>query len=97
MQTLKKTISDGWSETRPECNSAILEYWNHRDELSAEQGLIFRGQKIVVPKSMREEMLRQVHTGHLGVTKTLERPKTTSYGQACQSKLQSTYFNVLCA
>ena len=75
MQTLKKTVVDGWSETRPECHSAILEYWNHRDELSVEQGLIFRGQKIVVPKSMREEMLRQVLTGHLGVTKTLERAK----------------------
>ena len=75
MQTLKKTIVDGWSETRPECDSAILEYWNHRDELSVEQGLIFRGQKIVVPKSMRQEMLHQVHTGHLGVTKTFERAK----------------------
>ena len=75
MQTLKKTTVDGWSETRPECDSDILEYWNHRDELSVEQGLIFRGQKIVVPKSMREETLRQVHTGNLGVTKTPERAK----------------------
>ena len=68
MQTLKKTIVQGWPETRSTREPSVLEFWNHRDELSFEEGLIFRGQKIVIPKSLRAEMLKQVHTGHLGVT-----------------------------
>ena len=41
--------------------------------------LIFRGQKIVIPKSLRAKMLNQIHTGHLGVTKTLERAKDSIF------------------
>ena len=36
------------------------------------KGLIFRGQKIVIPKSLCAEMLKQAHKGHLCVTKTLD-------------------------
>ena len=75
MQALQNMIVQGWPETRSACEQSVLEYWNHRDEFSIEEGLIFRGQKIVIPKSLRAEMLKQVHTGHLGVTKTLERAK----------------------
>ena len=79
MQTLQNVILKGWPETRSDCDQLILEYWNHRDELSFEKGLIFRGQKIVIPKSLRAEMLNQIHTGHLGVTKTLERAKDSIF------------------
>ena len=64
MQTLQNAILKGWLETRYDCDQLILEYWNHRDELSFEKGLIFRGQKTFIPKSLRAEMLNQIHTGH---------------------------------
>ena len=58
MQALQNMIVQGWPETRSACEQSVLEYWNHRDELSIEEGLIFRGQKIVIPKSLRAEMLK---------------------------------------
>ena len=75
MQILQNAILKGWPETRSDCDQLILEDWNHRNELSFEKGLIFRGQKIVISKSLRAEMVNQIHTGPLGVTKTLERAK----------------------
>ena len=66
MQTLKSTILEGWSEERSSCKPNIVEYWNHRDELSVDDGLIFRGQTLIVPKQLRAEILVQVHKGHLG-------------------------------
>lgn len=45
------------------------------DELSVQNSLIFRGQRLVIPAGLCSEMLRQVHAGHLGVTKTIERAK----------------------
>lgn len=79
MQTLRNTIVQGWPETRSECEQAILEYWNHRDELAVEKGLKFRDQKIVIPRPLCAEMLKQFHTGHFGVTKTLERAKDSIF------------------
>ena len=79
MRTLQNAIFKGWPETQPDCNQLILEYWNHRDELPFVKGLIFQGQKIVIPESLRAEMLNQIHTGHLGVTKTLECAKDSIF------------------
>ena len=88
MQALQNMIVQGWPETRSSCEQSVLEYWNHRDELSIEEGLIFRGQKIVNPKPLRAEMLKQVHTGHLGVTKTLERAKDNIFWPGMAKEIQ---------
>ena len=76
MQILKKIILEGWPLMRSECHKDILEFWNHRDELSYEDNMIFRGHTILIPRSIRHEMITLLHTGHLGVTKTLEREIT---------------------
>ena len=75
MQILKKTIVEGWPSNRSDCRPEIVSYWNHRDELSWENNLCFRGQTLVVPRALRKHMIEQVHSSHLGVTKTLERAK----------------------
>ncbi|MCG8113106.1 MAG: Ty3/Gypsy family RNase HI domain-containing protein, partial [Candidatus Thiodiazotropha taylori] len=49
MQKLKQTIACGWPDLRAECDPEILDFWNHRDELSFEDDLIFRGQKLLIP------------------------------------------------
>jgi transposase InsO family protein len=75
MQTLKQTIQDGWPDSRTKCHQTILEFWNHRDELSCCDNLIFRGQTIVIPRSVRHDIIESVHQSHLGVEKTVRRAK----------------------
>ncbi|XP_060582493.1 uncharacterized protein K02A2.6-like [Ruditapes philippinarum] len=74
-QTLKQTIIDGWPESRHECPNSILEFWNHRDELSTVNDIIFRSQTLVIPSSLRTEMINAVYVGHMVVNKTLNRAK----------------------
>ena len=42
----------------------LQEFWNHRDALSIENGLIIFGNRIRVPNEMRAEMLQYIHEGH---------------------------------
>ena len=79
MQILKKTILEGWPEIRSECSPPILDFWNNRDELSAADALIFRGQTLLIPKSLRQQMIETVHTGHLGTQKSLQRAKDVMF------------------
>ena len=79
MRALKRTIIEGWPEMRSNCDPKVLDYFNHRDELSVEDGLIFRGQRIIVPASLRNETLSQIHKGHMGVTKSVERAKDSLF------------------
>ena len=53
--------------------------YNVREEMTVEDGLILKATRIVIPPSMRESTLHQLHEGHLGFTKCYNRAKQTVY------------------
>ena len=69
-QTLRRVIFSGWPATRQEIPAAVTPYWDARDELSTYNGIVYKGERIVIPYSMRPEMLRTLHTSHAGIVKT---------------------------
>jgi hypothetical protein len=56
LQDLVQVIQQGWPDKK-NCPAAVQEYFNHRDELTIMDGIVFKGEKIVVPPSLRKEML----------------------------------------
>ncbi|KAG1696931.1 hypothetical protein GQR58_006123 [Nymphon striatum] len=72
---LTEVIMSGWPKTRKECPISVAAFWNYRDELSVLDGLILEGQKIVIPSQMRPNILETLHSGHMGVEKTLARAR----------------------
>ena len=67
LSLLRETIMTGWPETHKDCPSSLHGYWNYRDELAVEDGLILKGTRIVVPKAMHPAMLEQLHYAHYGI------------------------------
>ena len=65
----------GWPETRSELNTNVQYFWNFRDKLSVYNDIIFKGERIVIPLSMRPEMLEKVHKSHLGIEKSRSRAR----------------------
>lgn len=53
LQTLKAVILTGWNERQYEVPVAVRDYWNIRDELTAPDGLIFKRNRVVIPKVLR--------------------------------------------
>nr|XP_054917162.1 uncharacterized protein K02A2.6-like [Dermacentor andersoni] len=45
-------------------------------ELSVVNGIVLKGSKVVIPKSMRQSILNRIHAGHLGLQKCKERART---------------------
>lgn len=76
---LSKTIIDGWPNMRQDCSPVIRDYWNCRAELSVVDDIIYKGSKIVVPSSLRKEMLKKIHAGHLGIEKCKRRAREVMY------------------
>ena len=72
---LQRIILSGWPDSSGQVHFNAQEFWNYRDELSVAHGLIVKGQKIVVPSSLRGEMVEKLHEGYLGINKTIARAR----------------------
>ena len=51
-----------------DCPSHLHGYWNYRDELTVANGLIFKGTRIIILKSL-QPVFAQLHYAHQGVEK----------------------------
>lgn len=75
LQQLKRVIQAGWPEDRKSLPVTLSQYFQIRGELVAEDGLIFRGDRLVIPKSLRKSVADQLHASHQGVASTLRRAR----------------------
>lgn len=73
--TVMKYVQNGWPDSRKDSHKNVDDYWNLRDELSIIDGIMFKGERIVVPEALRPEMLIKIHTSHLGIEKGLQRAR----------------------
>ena len=75
MIKLQETLKLGWPANRSQAPNELKPYWTFREELSEPHGIILKGEKIVIPKALRKEMLAKIHTSHLGMVKCKQRAK----------------------
>ena len=67
--TLVKTIVAGWPEDIKDIPKALHPYHNHHDVMTVEDGLILKGEALIIPPLEREKILQVIHEGHMGITK----------------------------
>ena len=76
---VSKLIITGWPDKQTKISEIVKPYWNFRDKLSILDGVVLKVNRVVVPKLMRNDVLKQIHEGHLGVTKCRLRACTSIY------------------
>ena len=79
LRSLSKIIVDGWPEDIKNVPNALRPYHTHRDVMTVEDGLILRGEALVIPPSEREKVLASIHKGHLGISKCQSRARHCVY------------------
>ena len=48
-------------------------YFSVKDDLCVLDDILFKGSRLVIPTSMREEMLKRIHIGHQSLSKAMTR------------------------
>ena len=72
-------INTGFPCHKKNLPTDLHEFWNHREALSIESGLITCGNRIIVPKEMRPKMLQYIHEGHQGKERCLLQARNTVF------------------
>ena len=74
-----KNIQIGWPEKKCEVLQGTRAYYNFCDKLSVQDDIIFKGERVVVPTVMRSEMLKKIHSSHIGTEGCLWRARETLF------------------
>ena len=76
---LTDLILTGWPNSMQDIPQHLHPYWCFRDELTILDGLIMKGNRVVIPTSMRSATLNRLHDAHQGLTSMLQRARRTVY------------------
>lgn len=67
LSQVKLFVLGGWPTKVGD--SKLKPYFDIRSELAVEDDLLVRGHKVVIPSSLRKQIIDELHKGHLGVQK----------------------------
>ena len=77
--SLKEVVYTGWPTAVKELPSLLRPYWTFREEISIEDSLLFKGHRIIIPRSLQSEILTKLHASHQGMEKTKLRARTSVF------------------
>ena len=93
LQQLKQTVITGWPERKYDCPHTITPYWNCRDEISVHDGILFKGERVIIPKKLQPKMLQIIHGAHLGVEKCKRRARDVLYWPGMNAQVEDMVLN----
>ena len=74
-QLLRHQISIGWPATTADIPTDLRKFATFADELIEADGLVFKGQRVVIPREARAIILQQIHSSHIGVNGCIRRAR----------------------
>ena len=69
----------GWPSQNSDTDLDVRAYYNVRHELTMQNGLVFKDNRIVVPTSVRKDIIATVHRSHQGIQGCIHRAKDAVY------------------
>ena len=86
LQRLACCIRDGgWQDDQA---SSVTAFKPIKDTLSTEDGILYKGEQIIVPRSLRAEVKQKLHAAHLGYDSMMRRARSTIYWPGMKDEIK---------
>ena len=94
MRHLIEAIHNGFNEAVQErLPAGLTDYWRHRGSLIVVDGVVMMGERIVIPASLRQEVLTHLHGAHQGVSQMTNRAQGSVFWPGISSDIARTRQN----
>ena len=67
---LQSLIVEGWPEKRNQVSAQLSKDWAFRDEMSVADGLVTKGDCVMIPKTRQAAILQKLHVAHQAARST---------------------------
>ena len=89
IQHVIKTMQEGWPRSKQLCSDLTQPYWDSRHDLTTHLGLLIKGDRIVVPRSLQKDVLSRLHNAHQGMDRMKRRARQTVYWPRMNSQIET--------
>ena len=87
---LRDTIKRGWPVKKSDLPAEVQPYFHIRDELSVGNDIIWRGEKCIIPPSLRSKIKSRLHITHMGRNTILRRARAVVYWPGMTAQWKTT-------
>ncbi|MFH4976831.1 hypothetical protein AB6A40_003540 [Gnathostoma spinigerum] len=86
LQTVVRNMHNGWPETTP--HNTLRQFLNRRGSLSMLDGCILLADRVVVPASLQQRVLRQLHSAHPGIVRMKALARSLVYWPGLDKEIE---------
>ena len=98
LRLLTDIVHEGWSKAIKDCPHSTPSYWYFRDEITCEDGILYKGARLIILKSECATTLKVLQMGPYAIDKMSLRAKETVYWPGITEKIRLTYHHCqICA
>ena len=72
LNSLKDIVLSGWPDNLRDMPNDIRTF-------GVQNGIIYKRWKVIIPKSMQNEMLQKIHKSHLGIAASIRKARDVMY------------------
>ena len=83
-----RVVQNGWPEEKAQVPPAAAPYFTFRDEITVQDGIVYKGQQVIVPKMLQSEMLKKVHSSHQGIEACSHRARESLFWIGMTSQIK---------
>ncbi|XP_055623664.1 uncharacterized protein K02A2.6-like [Toxorhynchites rutilus septentrionalis] len=98
IQLIIQYIQHGWPRSADCVPDGAKIYFGYRNELSTQDGLVFRNDRILIPYVLRKKLIESCHASHNGILATLRLARANIFWPGMSAHIQEVVKNcVICA
>ena len=90
---LKEIIIQGWPDNKNLLPIEVLPYWKYKSDLTIMDGFILKGNQILIPPTCRQNVLKLIHSTHLGIVKCKQRAREVVYWPGMNTDIEELINN----
>ena len=91
-QQLVQFTLEGWPEKKS-LSRELRQYHKVRCELTVAERVLMHGNRVVIPITLRQDMLQRIHTGHQGITKCRDLARQSLWWPGLATELETLVKN----
>ena len=89
MADLVLQIESGFHDSLDRLSVEVAKFWRHRADLNVVDGVVMLGNRVVIPRRLRREVIQHLHAAHQGVSAMTARATAAVYWPGILSDIQA--------